>query len=95
MLYRYFSIDFDPYVFIFMILPLLAFLLGAVGYFAAKRLWIGPLLAFFLPLLAIASDQTTLVANLDAWLIYGLTDMAFALLSGCSLMLIQKRWKRE
>ncbi len=68
MLYRYSSVN--PFLLTIGILPVIAVLLG-ISTIALEKKYIAILISFLLPLLFITTNWETFIANLDAWIFWG------------------------
>ncbi|GIP24317.1 hypothetical protein J22TS3_45920 [Paenibacillus sp. J22TS3] len=62
----------NPLIPTFIVSPLIAIVIGLLLARFGGKIYAGLGIALLLPLLFIASDLTTLKANLDAWALYGI-----------------------
>lgn len=68
MLYRY--IDMNPFLLTMGIMPAIAVFLG-ISAIVLKKKYIAIVISFLLPLVFITTNRETFIANLDAWLFWG------------------------
>ncbi|AJQ26661.1 hypothetical protein [Pelosinus fermentans] len=68
MLYRY--IDMNPFLLTMGIMPAIAVFLG-ISAIVLKKKYIAIVISFLLPLVFLTTNRETFIANLDAWLLWG------------------------
>ncbi|MEH7458780.1 hypothetical protein V7183_16575 [Bacillus sp. JJ1127] len=82
-----------PVTFIFVILPLLSIVLGALLY---KSKWLSVLFSFFIPpiffIIVSGWDLRVVLISFDAWILYG---TFYSILSYITVMIIRRRRKLQ
>jgi len=68
----WFANDLNPLIPVFIICPIIAILIGTIFFYGKFNIFLGMCISFLLPLLFIASNASTLKANIGAWVLYGI-----------------------
>jgi hypothetical protein len=90
MLYWY--IDMNPFLLTMGIMPAIAVFLG-ISAIALKKKYIAIVISFLLPLVFITTNRETFIANLDAWLFWGVLYGAITYGTGKLIAYVKKEIK--
>lgn len=83
----YYYIDVNPFLLAMGIMPAIAAILGLFIMAISKRIYVAPIISFFLPLLFITTSVKTFLANIDAWILWG---VIYGLIAYSAGILIQR-----
>ncbi|MDF2570351.1 MAG: hypothetical protein K0R55_1955 [Sporomusa sp.] len=84
----YYYIDVNPFLLAMGIMPAVAAILGLFIMTISKRIYLAPALSFLLPLLFITTNMRTFIANIDAWIFWGII---YGLIAYGTGILIQRK----
>ena len=90
----YYYIDINPFLLAMGIMPAVAAILGLFVMTISNRIYLAPTISFLLPLLFITTNVKTFIANIDAWIFWGII---YGLIASGTGILIQRmrNWKKS